>query len=233
MRVRHLVVVTALSSSLAFGAIAANNDNPNIVPIQGNGQKTYGDLAAAWWQWATETPAPQAALIDPTGANCANNQPSSGVWFLAGTLNNGDILTRACTVPSGRSLFFPVANFFAAAFLTDPQHTRTPGFLSNTTKCVIGADVFAEIDGVPVVNPSQYLEVSKPFTIHLPEDNVFDLSAEDVPELTLDPVVDRGYYLYVNPLSPGQHTIRFTSAPGTSTCTLTQDITYNLTIAAP
>jgi hypothetical protein len=230
MNLKHTIIAVALSSSALLGSAgAASKDNPGIVTNSGSGATAYSSLAAAWWQWATETPAPEAAVIDETGVNCANNQKQPGVFFLAGTLGGGT-LTRTCTVPAGSSLFFPLANDFYGAFLTDPASTRTTGFVRKQTQCVVGAAVTAEIDGVPVGTPTQYLEQSTIFSLHLPEDNVFGVTSDEVPDLTLDPSADRGYYLYVKPLAPGAHTIHFTSAPGTSTCTADQDITYNLTV---
>ncbi|RFC78449.1 hypothetical protein DXZ75_05835 [Streptomyces sp. AcE210] len=48
------------------------------------------------------------------------------MWFLAGTF--GSHATRACTVPSGRPIAFPVVNFFGdgsdcAAFMSSAQGT--------------------------------------------------------------------------------------------------------------
>lgn len=83
------------------------------LPFQG---KTYGQWAAAWWQWALSAPTPVNPLVDPVGADCAAGQ-SGSVWFLAGTF--GGAVTRTCNVPVGRSLFFPVANNVFIA--TEPQ----------------------------------------------------------------------------------------------------------------
>jgi hypothetical protein len=228
-RVITIAIAAVLSAGLPPARATAGKDNPGIVPIDGQGETAYGQLAAAWWKWAVETPTPQSPLLDTTGANCAVNQTQPGVWFLAGTLGGGTF-TRSCAVPSATFLFFPLANTFYGAFLTDPPSTRTDGFVRRQTKCVLGAELHAEIDGVPVVSSQQYNEQSPLFAIHLPTDNVFGVTAEEVPELTLDPSVDRGYYLYLDPLSPGTHTIHFSTAPGTSTCTLTQDVTYTLTV---
>jgi hypothetical protein len=229
MNLKHTIIAVTISSSVVLGSASAGKDNPGIVANNGQGATAYSELAAAWWKWATETPAPEAAVIDPTGANCANNQKQPGVFFLAGTLGGGTV-SRTCTIPSGQYLFFPLANDFYGAFLTDPSNTRTNGYVRKQTQCLVGAAVQAEIDGVPVASPSQYLEQSTIFSLHLPEDNVFGVTADEVPDLTLDPSADRGYYLYVKPLAPGVHTIHFGSAPGTSTCTADQDITYTLTV---
>jgi hypothetical protein len=152
------------------------------------------------------------------------------VWFLAGTLSGGPV-TRTCAVPTGTFLFFPIVNSVYGAFLTDPDDTRTEAFVRAQTECVVGAEVHAEVDGVPVNDPAQYLERSSLFITHFPADNVFGVTPADVPGMTLDPTVDTGYYLYLNPLPPGTHTLHFSSAPGTGTCVLGQDVTYTLNVA--
>lgn len=64
-------------------------------------------LPARWWDWEESSPVDANPIDDPTGAACAQNQPSD-VWFLAGT--HGGNAHRTCTVPSGPKIFFPVLN---------------------------------------------------------------------------------------------------------------------------
>src|SRR5215831_14576474 len=67
-------------------------------------------LAARWQQWAWEAPASESPLTDQTGQFGTVNQPNGPVWFLAG--NTGGSTVRAVTIPSGKALFFPIANVF-------------------------------------------------------------------------------------------------------------------------
>ncbi|HVU51876.1 MAG TPA: hypothetical protein VHL80_14365 [Polyangia bacterium] len=225
MKLTRVVIVCALWVGLGVGRAAATDGNPGIVPIAGPvGHAIYGTLAAKWWQWAAETPAPESALLDTTGANCASHQGRE-VWFLAGTLD-GSPVTRSCAVPRGTYLFFPLANDFYGAFTTDPAAHKTVPYLRSQVTCIADAVVSATIDGVPVNDPQQYLELSIPFAIHLPEDNIFGVTAADVPHLLLAPAVDEGYYLYLKPLAPGAHTIHFTA----ESCGGPQDVTYTLTV---
>ncbi|HVX96356.1 MAG TPA: hypothetical protein VHK47_15695 [Polyangia bacterium] len=211
----------------ASGARAA--DNPGIVPIDANAQgRSYRELSAAWRKWAFETPAPESALLDTTGANCSKRQTDS-IWFLAGTIAGGTVV-RTCTVPADTYLFFPLANHVYGAFLTDPDQQRTEAFARSQTACILGAQIAADIDGVPVSNPAQYLVQSPLFTVQLPPNNAYGITTSDAPALTLDPAVDRGFYLFLTPLPPGRHTIHFASAPGSS-CATAQDVTYDLTVA--
>jgi hypothetical protein len=223
------VLVSAGLLAVALGTSGARAaDNPGIVPIDANAQgRSYRDLAAAWRKWAFETPAPESALLDTTGAACSSRQTDS-IWFLAGTIAGGTV-ARACTIPADTYLFFPLANHVYGAFLTDPDEQRTEAFARNQTACIVGAQIAADIDGVPVSTPEQYLVQSPLFTVQLPPNNAYGITTSDAPALTLDPAVDRGYYLFVKPLPPGRHTIHFASAPGPS-CASAQNVVYDLTV---
>ena len=224
-----IVTATVACLGLNIGSASATTGNPGIVPINGNALgRIYSQLAEAWWKWALQTPTPKNAVVDTTGANCASNQIDH-LWFLAGTLFGGSV-TRSCKIPSQTFLFFPLANDLYGAFLTDPDDQRTEAFVRSQTTCIIGSELHAEIDGVAVNNPAQYLEKSPLFIIHFPTNNVYGVTSADIPGLTLDPTVDTGYYLFLNPLSPGKHTIHFSTGAGTG-CGPTQDVTYHLTVA--
>jgi hypothetical protein len=225
--VRSCVVIIGLC---AVSQLALADQCSAIAPIQSHPHgKTYGEWATLWWKWAIETPASINAVIDPTGARCAVNQRKD-VWFLASNFNGGTI-SRSCSVPKGTALFFPIVNDFYGAFTTDPAEQRTEAFLRSQVKCIEGAGVTASIDGHVVANASRYLEKSALFSAVLPTDNVFGVTTADIPQLTLSPAVDEGYYLFIEPLPPGQHQIRFSAAVGSSSCALPSDVTYNLTVA--
>jgi len=209
----------------SFGARAAG-----IAPSQASPHgRTYGEWAAAWWQWALEIPVSSNPVVDPTGEHCAVNQQDH-VWFLGGAFGSGSVV-RACTIPSGTALFFPIINTAYFAFITDPPETRTEEYLRAQVTCVESAEFgLIEIDGVPVDNPEGYLEQSVLFDVILPEDNVFGLGEDVIPELTLSPSVDQGFYLFLNPLPPGEHTLHWQAeAPA---CGNSQDITYHLTVTS-
>jgi hypothetical protein len=136
---------------------------------------------------------------------------------------------RTGTIPTGTALFFPLANLFYGAFLTDPDSTRTEAFIRSQVTCIEGAGLTVTLDGKPVLCPNQYLEKSAIFTIHLPADNIFGATPDQIPELTLDPVADEGYYLFLRPLPPGEHTLHWTVTPQSS-CAAPLDVTYHLTV---
>jgi hypothetical protein len=200
------------------------------VPPQAHAHgQSRADLQAAWWKWILETPASESPAADPTGEKCGDSQ-SDHLWFLVGSLVGGEV-HRTCAVPPGTFLFFPLATALYGAFVTEPAEVRTEEFVRHRTECVIGADLHAEIDGVPVEDLDQDLGQSSLFTAHLATDNVLGLTAAEIPFLTFDPAADRGYYLYLEPLSAGRHTLHFTSAQSSPTnCVLPMDVTYTLDV---
>src|SRR5437667_9008811 len=49
-------------------------------------------------------------------------------------------------------------------------------------------------------------------TYSSPPDNLFGAVQTTVPELVLSPSAEQGYYLFLSPLSPGNHIIRWVAA---------------------
>jgi len=197
------------------------------------GGQTYGRWAAEWWKWGLGVPAATNPIADETGASCAQRQVGE-TWFLAGSFG-GEPIVRECAVPKGKALFFPVANNALFAFLTDPPETRTEEFLRAQAKCKEPLKGFAEIDNVRLTARHLRRFTTGPsgsqsplFNVQLPPGNFFGAGEDDIPELVFSPSAEQGFYLYVEPLSPGEHRIRWlvTGCLPDSR----QDITYHLTV---
>jgi len=187
-------------------------------------------LAARWWQWALEVPTSESPVADPTGQFGAANQPHGNVWFLAG--NNGGSTVRTLTIPSGKALFFPIVNIVdwedgtltgggGKIFRTQNPVQTAQSLVSMVMATASGMS--CTVDGNPVPITSDNLEVSTPFTFNLGDDNIFG-----VPAGVYYPAVDSGYYVMLQPLSPGPHTIHFAGTIGFFGFSL--DVTYNLTV---
>lgn len=186
-------------------------------------------LSAEWWQWALSIPTSQNPLLDNTGVNCAVGQHGA-VWFLAGTFLGSAIpVSRTCTIPASKDIYFPINNSIII---------NTPGVCGEPKKTVSVRDarekatgqlalqtgaMSAEVDGT---NRDIQRVQSIPFSVSLPEDNIFDapcLALGNVPGRTYAPAVDDGYYVLLQQLTPGEHTLHFRVLGY-------QDVTYNLTI---
>ena len=154
------------------------------------------------------------------------------VWFLAGS-NVGPV-TRRATVPTGVSLFFPLANLNNDCPCPDPAFKPELGesmehFLVRTAQPYLQymTGLFAEIDNVPVRNLESYLATSSLFMINadpaLAQDPVWDPCITGSPQ----PAIAMGYWLLLPPFPPGVHKLHFGSTGWG------QDVTYILTVKPP
>jgi hypothetical protein len=227
-------LLTALVFQLALVCASPVRADPaeHIAPINTipEGQ-TYGRWAASWWQWALQIPAVENPVLDTTGQYCAQRQVDV-VWFLAGVFVSGTA-ARTCKIPTGKSLFFPLINNAYFAFLSDPPEQRSDEYVRRQASCTQPAKIAVSIDGSAVPHPTQYFtgasgSQSPIFNVQLPPGDVFGFDTTAVPELALSPSAEQGYYLFLHPLPPGNHTIRWVA----SGCTGGgfQDITYQLTV---
>jgi hypothetical protein len=228
-----LLVIPALAVGPAVADDARAANPPRVAPIFSTpGGQTYGRWAAEWWQWALGVPALTNPLLDATGEHCTQRQVDN-VWFLAGSVGP-DPVVRECTIPEGKALFFPLINNFFGASLSDLPETRTEEFVRAAAACVFPVELFAEIDGFKIRRLDRFFtgeprSQSPFFNVQLPPGNIFGVDAGSVPELVLTPSAEQGYYLFVRPLSLGEHTVRW-QAEGCVASDSIQDITYNLTI---
>lgn len=174
--------------------------------------KSVADWTADWWTWALQAPAAQSPLADTSGAFAGVNN-GGPVFFIAGSFGSAP-MTRAFNVPEGRPVLVPMINFFDTepsildngAALGDRQNAANV-VVGNWLSAVIADSLFASIDGTAVTNLAQYLEVTGLFSMGPTEAGSviesFGVSAGDV----LDPTKSSGYWLMIDGLTPGSHTL--------------------------
>jgi hypothetical protein len=232
--------VTALLATaiLSLGAASlawagkGNAANPGVLPPQSQPHgKSYGEWAAAWWQWVMSIPADRNPLTDTTGEFAGENQDGP-VWFVAGTF--GGSAERSFTVPAGKAIFLPVFNwiFGAGVFECDPTVPGVPCDVPVLQALAAANTEAAEvlevsIDGVPLENPRRYRASSPgPFAIQYPDNSVVG-----VPAGAYFPQVTDGYWLMLAPLAKGTHEIRVhVRAPGTIFGLIEYDVIHHIDI---
>jgi hypothetical protein len=190
-----------------------------------------GQLGAQWQQWALSIPAAVNPQLDATGSNCMLGQRGS-VWFLAGTFGGGNA-TRACSVPEGSTLFFPVINYVNINAPNvcgqGPENVPVKDLRAGAKQYIDGAtDLAVELDGRPVHFVRQR---STAFEVALPPGNVFEGPCGGpgtVPPGIYSAAVDDGYYAKIERLEPGPHVLHIHSAnPGGG---FVLDVVYYLTV---
>jgi len=216
-------------------AMVERNPNPGVIPPHGRPYGlTYGEWGAQWWRWAYSFPLAQFPPLQSGEVDCSLGQ-SGSVWFLAVTVGQGPV-TRSCTIPAGKALFFPIITYLNDYPCPDPNFQPPPGqtleeFLTEGAAAIIDAVTQLEVvvDGQHLNDLFSYRATSRLFTF-----------TADPSLVALDPCVTGtsqfgvtdGYWILLRPLSPGPHTIFFHAVldfGGGNTFEV--QVTYNLTIA--
>ena len=202
---------TALAATLllALTTVASFGANPGVLPIgsQPFGM-SYGQWAVAWWQWALSIPAANSPMLDTTGAFAAVGQRGP-VWFLGGSLGNS--VERTLTVPAGKAIFAPVHPWIFGATVGDCTPSApgvpcdVPTLRASAAYAATNAQILeVSIDSDPVRTVRKYRALSpSAFNVTLPDGNILGLPAG-----IYGPQVADGYWLMLQPLDDGRHTIR-------------------------
>jgi hypothetical protein len=162
---------------------------------------TYGEWTARWWQWAYSIPRDIHPAYDDSGKYCVEGQ-SGPVWFLAGTYEHP--AERYCTIPAGKAILLPILNSECsyAEFTGLDNEEELRQCAKRIQDSVVHLE--ASIDGVPVSGLEQYRIQSPLFNLTLGQNNILDLPAN-----TTTQAVSDGNWLFLKPLSLGEHVIYF------------------------
>jgi hypothetical protein len=215
------VVILCIFTTASWADI---NSNPINSKVYG---KTMGNWGQAWWSWALGFPAATNPVLSDGNVDCVVGQ-SGNVWFLAGTF--GGKAERTCTIKKGKALFFPILN----------SVTFAPDFCKDVTTCRVDADNSltqsgkfewtCTVDGVPCIFKSPVVRAqSQPLPLNLEPGTL----ATEADGFGLAPGVRKisisdGYWIMLDALNPGMHTVRFTVATVNG---LNFEVIYHLTIS--
>jgi hypothetical protein len=210
MNLRRLVPLLLLLASAS--ADAGATDDLVLPAGQDVAGASQSQWSRKWWQWALSFDAEDSPVADQTGAACRAGQQGP-VWFLAGGVGNAR-LSRECTVPAGKFLFFPLANYVAMP--TEGGAPTCEVMMRDARQITDGASrLVLKIDG----QPQPALEAHRVDTR-----GCFDAGARRSPPENVFPSAGNGYYVMLKPLPPGTHEIEF----GAVLPAVTQAITYRL-----
>jgi hypothetical protein len=197
---------------------------------------TYGQWSAKWWQFVFSIPAANNPLFYDDKCDVGQSGP---VWFLTGKFCvNASCatflsVTRDCTAPAGKALFFPIANSEFDNLGIDPPWTTDQLRQAAQAAQDTCTNMTCEIDGVAInglspASTSPYRVTSPVFDYTIPDNNLFQFLGYNFGAQTVQGAVADGIFLMLPPLPVGHHVIHFTAAFNYG---FAFDITYNLTVA--
>jgi hypothetical protein len=181
------------------------------------------DWTENWWTWVLQAPADTNPQLDETGewADVDNDGP---VYFVAGAF--GGTWERTFTVEAGKPLLLPVSNllYLGTAELSE-EASMIEADASFDAWEQSDANLSATIDGVPVENLSAYLVRSDFFTPGNPEPQSFLDETLGIPQSDdLYPSASTGYWLMIEGLTPGEHTIAFSGTVAGNSVSVTDHV---------
>jgi hypothetical protein len=207
-----LCCISVVSPSIVFGgasgtptgAVAPHDGsvNPKIIPPNGSFKgKAYSEWSASFWQWALALP--------------LNGHPFSDCMKSFSTGQSGDVwywsapdgpTTCNETIPAGKAIFLTIRDVETSSLEDPPFHGDTAQQQAATSKWFADhiKNVFCTIDGEPVQNiMPAYRFMSPQYVFNAPTPWIFGDHGG-----TGTSVAD-GYYLMLNPLPAGKHTIHY------------------------
>lgn len=218
---RHIVAICFSIAVLgcSTGPIVIQDKN---FKVEGN---SIADLSADWWKWAMSSPNEINPVRDTSGVHCDIGQRGS-VWFLAGGFGSSKI-KRSCVIPEGRYLFFPVINMAYWPSQENNGFTCEQAKSNAAVNNETAIDLFVELDGVAVKDPKTFrVSTEKCF-------DIFDWMPTAIKPFNAYPSASDGYWILLNPLKSGKHTIKFGGRYNNSSSAYgrnLQDIEYEITV---
>lgn len=199
----------ALAICLAVAGIPVNAEDAQIVPAtESVADASQADWSIRWWQWAFSFERTRSPISDRTGQMCASRQ-SGNVWFLAGTYGTHRVV-RTCTVPAGKTLFFPLINY--VAFRGDDSDESCQSLQDRAKVLTDKPDALVlEVDG------HRYASLEA----HRLHTECFSLVTGQPKDAAAD-----GYFVAIRPLTKGRHELNF----GGVLPSLAQAVTYTLEV---
>lgn len=213
--------------------------------------KSTAEWTSEWWTWVLQAPSAGNPFTDTTGefANVNNNGP---VFFIAGSDGVSGTVSRTFTAPAGKTLLIPMINFFDTEPAEIDPPTATLDDRKNAAEIVVAGwlnavdpnSLFASIDGNAVANPAQYLQITGFFSMGPTQSGSLAELLGIPAGAELTPSKAAGYWLMIEGLTPGQHTLQFGGSsgafiPDVNCCTnfpisaFSTDNTANITVAVP
>jgi len=170
--------------------------------------RTYGQWTVSWWKWFLSTPKSVNPVLDYTGLHASINQPSEDVWFLGGKLGDESqrVPTRSCVIPYGRSVLIPVINCEANP-LEYPELINIQELINhvrNDENTIVKNDCI--VNDVKLL-PQRVRSDPVIFDMNIPEENVVNVKGGGSTVVSGD-----GYWVFLKPLSLGEHYISFSGA---------------------
>ncbi len=193
-------------------------------PLTGSERYTYKELSQEWWKWTLSIPTAKNPMNDTDGSLCGEQQPTGKPYFFLSSGASATLTKRACKIPSGKGLFFPVLTLQCTA-CKENEDCQLRGEAGTTCKGDPQTDEFltscaADSSGFPDGVAEMSVAVDKQpvegLTGHRVESGLFTITGVSKPEEQLPTfycttgsrkAAADGYWVFLEPMAKGSHTV--------------------------
>lgn len=176
---------------------------------------SYQDYVIAWWKWLISIPKDRNPDPDNTGERSAEGQdPKFPVFFLSSG-NPDNKIQRKCEIPSNKGIFIPIMPVEVSDKEVDEiKNMKSKLSIIDYMKRKAKKDQDGVTELYLKIDEDEYqLETLRKFRINqtyvfdviFPSNNIYD--REPGPSKA----VADGHYIIINPLSKGEHRIKWIS----------------------
>jgi len=165
---------------------------------------TLGQWTVKWWHWFLSSSKDINPALDDDGCRANVNQ-GGPVWFLAGTLGEDRYPHRRCTIPRNKYVLFPVINYEINVFEKSGLYSDQD-LISDVVQDmndIVHLEALVDKQSVPI---NRIQSDPRTFFVKLPRNNCYGVKDGKV-KCAAD-----GYWVFLEPLNPGKHTIYFHGA---------------------
>lgn len=187
---------------------------------------TYEDWTIKFWQWLLPIPSDRNPMADMNGGHCGEGQGALPVFFLA-PADKGSV-QRACNIPSGKAILVPV-NIVECSF--KELNVKTEQDLKKCATEDESSDpgLFLSVDGKDFKELQKYRIATRAFDVSFPKNGIFGVNSPGPSRAVSD-----GYWVMLEPLSPGKHQIHFHATltdPTTQLFSYNAEVKYNINVS--
>jgi hypothetical protein len=176
--------------------------------------KSLSEWAIEWMRWAFSQDSCDSSTFDPDGSQCRlyQDDPELPVFHMAYAPSEHP--RTLCTVPRGRAIIVPLANFwFDNIGQSDP---KTAAELEQDAAQALESirDLQLRVDGETISDLERFIVQPTQFSYRVPPaPNWYSCNGtEDVGDITVEPAVLTGYYAVLPPPELGPHEIEYGGA---------------------
>ena len=152
------------------------------------------EWSQSYLQWIAAFARDSSPVSDTTGAQCAAKQ-GGDVWFLASSDGTAPIV-RSCAIPAGKTLFVPIASTM------ERSSSREPNCAGMAR---LAAAALARVSRLTMTIDGQAVDDLEGHRIA--GGDCFALDARQSSRSSAKGAVADGYFVMLQPLPPGPHTI--------------------------